>query len=67
MNLITEFARRDRAAITARTKEIYAAGDITWGPARARAEREASAELLARFNRHTTVPGISAIRERAIA
>lgn len=61
MSLVTEFGRYDRAAVTSRAQEIYRAGLMEWGAARARAYREASAELRERFNRTTTVP-ISAIR-----
>jgi len=54
MNLITEFGRRDRAAIIARAKELHAR--MEWGAAVAHAHREASEELRARFNRSTTIP-----------
>lgn len=54
MSLITVYGRRDRAAITARAKELHAR--MEWGAAVAYANREASAELRARFNRSTTIP-----------
>lgn len=57
MNLITEFARRDRAAIIARAKEHHRV--MEWGAAVLKANREASDELRERFNRHSTAPGIS--------
>lgn len=46
MSLVTEYGRLDRAAITARAREIYYAGNgVTWADARRQAHREASAEL----------------------
>lgn len=63
VNLISEFGRRDRAAVIARAKELHAR--MGWDAAMAQAHREASDELRARFNRHTTVPSISAQRSQA--
>ena len=53
MTLITEFGRRDRAAIIARAKELHAR--MEWNAAVRQANREASDELRARFNRHSAV------------
>lgn len=51
MSLVTEYGRLDRAAITARAREIYYAGNgVTWADARRQAHREASAELRAYFS-----------------
>lgn len=41
MSLVTEWGRYDRAGITERAKELYAAGDRTWDAARAEAYAEA--------------------------
>lgn len=51
--LITDYGRRDRAAVIARAKELHAR--MEWGAAVTQANREASEELRARFNRHVTV------------
>lgn len=53
MQLITEYGRRDRAAVIARAKEHHQF--MEWGAAVLKANREASDELRARFNRHTTI------------
>lgn len=53
MNLITEFGRRDRAAIIARAKELHAR--MEWCAAVKQAHREASDELRLRFGRHSTI------------
>lgn len=53
--LITEFGRRDRAAIITRAQEYHRKG-MEWSAALAWSNREASKELLSRFNRHSTVP-----------
>lgn len=57
MSLITEFGRRDRAAIIARAKEHHRL--MEWGAAVIKAQREASDELRAKFNRSTTMPLIA--------
>lgn len=56
MNLITEYGRRDRAAVIARAKELHQR--MEWGAAVKQAHREASDELRERFNRVSTVPAI---------
>lgn len=63
MSLVTEFGRRDRAAIIARAKEHHRF--MEWGAAVLKAQREASAELRERFNRQTTVPSSAAPRREA--
>lgn len=55
MSLITEGGSFDRAAVTARAKEIYRAGNTVWGAARKRAYDEARDELRARFGRVSTI------------
>lgn len=45
MNLINEFGRYDRAGVTQRARELYAAGGRAWGDARAEAYRQARAEI----------------------
>lgn len=52
MNLVSEFGRVNRSAVTARAQEIYysAGAQMKWGDARAQAYREAANQLRARFN-----------------
>lgn len=49
MILVSEFGRVDRAGVTARAREIYAASGkkMPWGEARAAAYREAAEQLRA--------------------
>lgn len=47
MSLVTEWGRFDRASVTERAKEIYAAGGRTWAEARTEAYDEARRERFA--------------------